>query len=182
MDRKDLLDQVIAVETDMFGRVRAAEPSLCQERPETFKTMRAMTHSAVSDETLAAYLQDLEQAQAEGVNLLTLKYARMEGKIGPLKENPEIEQIVGIEEGWMMELAEKYPNTIKGGPGFGVYLASELETYSDGTLALYLRDVTEAQKQGRNLAEERYNWLFDRIGMGSIEQAEEKARNAGGQT
>jgi len=180
MDREELMDNIIELELEMFENVRSAEPSLCQERPETFKSMRGMTHSAVSDRTLSSYLEDLQQARADGKNLLTLKYARMDGKIPPLKENPIITGIVRIEEGWMMELAEKYPNTVKGGPGFGVYLSSELETYSDRTLDLYLKDVQQAEREGRNLAEERYNWLFERVGIGSIEQAEEKAEKTGG--
>jgi len=157
MDRKELMDSVIELELEMFENVRTAEPSLCQEQPETFKSMRGMTHSAVSDQTLSSYLEDLQQARADGKNLLTLKYARMGGQIPPLKQNPVIAEIVRIEEGWMMELSEKYPNTVKGGPGFGLYLSCELETYSDRTLDLYLKDVQQAARDGRILTAERYD-------------------------
>lgn len=178
MDRIELIEKIIELELNMFERVRTAEPALCQERPETFKSMRAMTHSALSEATLSSYLGDLEQAVAQGKNLLTLKYARIERKIPPLKEDPMIGAIVDIEDGWMQQLAEKYPHVVKGGPGFATYLASELETFSDRTLGLYFRDVSEADKEGRNLAEERYDWLFSRIGYGSITEAEEKMRQA----
>jgi hypothetical protein len=176
MDKETLLKRIVEIELGMFERVRAAEPSLCQERPEAFKAMRTMTHSALSPETLNSYLADLEQALKEGKNLMTLKYARMEGKIGPLKESPLIPDIVKAEQEWMTELARKYPHVVKGGPGFAPYLAAELETYSDRTLEYYFRDVRQAAAEGRNLAEERYNYLFRRIGYGSIAEAEEKAK------
>ena len=173
-----LLNDIIEIELDMFQRVRTAEPSLCQERPETFKEMRWMTHSILSTETLESYLEDLQKAKAEGRNLLTEKYARMQNVIPPLKANPVIEDIVRIEAGCMKELSEKYPRTFKGVSGFEVYLHSELETYSDKTLELYFSDVSKAEKEGRNLAEERYTMLFQQIGYGSIAEVEEgKGKN-----
>ncbi|MBT4511931.1 MAG: DUF4125 family protein [Chloroflexi bacterium] len=178
MDHQELLKQIIDLELDMFERVRTAEPSLCQERPEAFKSMRTMTHSVLSVQTLESYLQDLQQAKTEGNNLLTLKYARMGGQIPALKDNPIISEIVKTEERWMVELSQQYPHTIKGGTGFGVYLSGELETYSDKTLELYAKDVSEADTAGRNLATDRFNWLFAQIGYGSIAEAEEKARKS----
>lgn len=179
VDKEALLKRIVEIELGMFERVRAAEPTRCQERPEAFKAMRTMTHSALSAETLAAYLEDLEKALAEGRNFMTLKYARMEGKIGPLKENPLIQEIVQIEQRWMSDLARRYPHVITGGPGFAPYLSAELETYSDKTLEYYFRDVSQAAAEGRNLAEERYDYLFQRIGYGSIAEAEERAGKAG---
>lgn len=177
-DKEALLKRIVEIELDMFERVRTAEPTLCRERPEAFRAMRFMTHSALSTDTLASYLGDLEQAQTQGRNLMTLKYARMEGKIPPLKENPLIGPIVSAEQRWMSELAERYPHVIRGGPGFAPYLSAELETYSDKTLEYYFRDVSQAAAEGRNLARERYDYLFRRIGYGSIEEAEERARKA----
>ncbi|MBM3132759.1 MAG: DUF4125 family protein [Chloroflexi bacterium] len=175
MDKEATLKRIVEIELHMFERVKASQPSLCQERPEAFKTMRTMTHSALSAETLASYLDDLYRAMSEGKNLLTLKYARMEGKLVALKDNPLIEELVKTEQRWMAELAEKYPHVIKGGPGFAPYLSAELETYSDKTLDLYFRDVSNAEKEGRNLAEERYQFLFQKIGYGTLAEAEEKA-------
>lgn len=178
MDKIELANRIVELELDMFERVKTAEPSLCQERPEAFKSMRSMTHSALSKETLESYLEDLQQANMDNKNLLTLKYARMDSKIPPLKKTPVIDAIVKVEERWMMELSLRYPRVIKGNPGFSVYLSSELETYSDKTLDLYQNDVTKAESEGRNLSEERYNWLFERIGYGSITEANERARNS----
>lgn len=178
MNDMELIGRIIELELDMFEQVRTAEPSVCQDKPETFKSMRSMSHSALSKETLQSYLEDLQQANIDNKNLLTLKYARMDGKIPPLKKSPAIDEIVRIEEKWMMELSLRYPRVIKGNPGFSIYLSSELETYSDKTLELYLGDVTRAVDVGRNLSEERYNWLFERIGFGSIKEANEKARDS----
>jgi len=172
---EELMDAIIEIELDMFERVRTAEPSLCKDRPETFKAMRGMTHSVLSAETLESYLEDLHKAKAEGRNLLTEKYARIDDRIPPLKTNPIIDDIVKIEDRWMKGLSEKYPHAFKGGPGFKVYLSSELETYSDKTLELYFEDVSKAEKEGRNLAEERYTILFQQIGYSSIAEAERKS-------
>ncbi|MDY7019650.1 MAG: DUF4125 family protein [Chloroflexota bacterium] len=176
-ERKELLDGIIEIELDMFNRVRTAEPSLCQERPETFKAMRWMTHSVLSTGTLESYLGDLQKADTEGRNLLTEKYARMQNIIPLLKTNPIIEDIVKVEASWMKELSQKYPRTFKGQYGFETYLHSELETYSDETLKFYFDDISQAEKEGRNLAEERYTVLFQEIGYGSIAEVEDKAKS-----
>ena len=174
--RKELLDNIIEFEFDMFERVRTSEPSLCQEQPETFRAMRGMTHSVLSTKTLQSYFEDLQKAKAEGRNLLTEKYARMDNRIPPLKINPIIDDIVEIEARWMEELSRKYPHTFKLGPGFKIYLSSELETYSDQTLKLYFGDVSRAEKKGRNLTEERYAKLTKQMGYGSIDELEGKGR------
>jgi hypothetical protein len=173
--REELLKGIIEIELDMFERVRTAEPSLCKDRPETFKVMRGMSHSVLSTQTLESYLEDLQKAKAEGRNLVTEKYARMDNRIPPLTTNPIIDDIVRIEAHWMKELSEKYPHTFKGGGGFTIYLSSELETYSDKTLELYFEDISKAEKEGRNLEEEAYLMLFQQIGYSSIAEVEEKA-------
>jgi hypothetical protein len=173
--REELLRSIIQIELDMFERVRAAEPSLCQQRPETFKAMREMTHSVLSSATLGSYFEDLNKAEAEGRNLLTEKYARMDNRIAPLKSNPVINDIVKIEVRWMRDLSRKYPHTFKNTPRFKIYISSELETYSDKTLELYFEDVSKAEKKKRNLSEERYTMLFQQIGYSSIAEVEKKA-------
>lgn len=176
-NKSDLMKQIVEIELDMFERVKTAEPSLCQERTETFKVMREITYSVLSAETLESYLDDLQKAKAEGRNLLTEKYARIGNQIPPLKVNPIINDIVQPESRWMSELSQKYPHIFRGGnAGFERYFSCELETYSDRTLELYFGDVSRAEREGRNLAEERYNNLFQQIGYGSIAEAEEKAK------
>ena len=176
-DRGQILDDIIEIELGMFQGVNTVEPSLCQQRPETFKVMREMTHSVLSTETLESYLEDLRKAKAEGRNLPTEKYARMQNLIPPLKVDEAIKDImaniVRTESRWVKEASDKYPHClVDQGAGFGTYLNSELETYSDKTLKLYFADVSEAEKEGRNLAEERYNRLAEILRYGSIEDME----------
>jgi len=172
---RGLLNNIIKFELDMFEQVRTSEPSLCKERPETFRAMRGMTHSVLSTETLQSYLGDLQKAKAEGRNLLTEKYARMDNRIPPLKTNRFIDDIVKLESRWMRELSQKYPHSFRGGSGsFELYLSSELETYSDETLKLYFGNVSRAEKEGGNLAEERYTILSQQIGYSSIDEMEKK--------
>lgn len=173
--REELLNKIIEIELRMFEQVRTSEPSLCKDRPETFRAMRGMTHSVLSTKTLHSYLEDLQRAKAEGRNLLSEKYARMDNRIPPLKVNPLINDIVELESGWMRELSQKYPRSFRGGSGsFELYLSNELETYSDDTLQLYFADVSRAEKEGRNLAEERYTKLSQQIGYSSIDEMERK--------
>ncbi len=173
--REESLNKIIEIELRMFEQVRTSEPSLCKDRPETFRAMRGMTHSVLSTETLQSYLEDLQRAKAEGRNLLSEKYARMDNRIPPLKVNPLINDIVELESGWMRELSQKYPRSFRGGAGsFELYLSNELETYSDDTLQLYFADVSRAEKEGRNLAEERYTKLSQQIGYSSIDEMERK--------
>ena len=87
MDRKQLLEKIIAREAAMFIAVKASEPADCQEMLKTFYLMREMSHSVLAADTLTSYLQDLETAAAAGRNLMTEKYARMENLIPSLNEN-----------------------------------------------------------------------------------------------
>ena len=87
--------------------------SLCQERPGTFRAMREMSHSVLSRDTLASYLGDLRNAQVDGRNLVTEKYARMEGQIPPVSDCPLIPRIVAIESAWMKELCAAFPLTLQ---------------------------------------------------------------------
>ena len=174
---KELLEGIIEIEYDMFQRVKTSEPSLCKDRPEAFRIMREMTHSVLSVQTLESYLADLQKAKADDRNLLKEKYARMDNIIPSLKSNPLIERIVKIEVFWMKGLSEKYPMSFKAGlDAFGIYLSCELETYSDRTLDLYFWDISMAEKERRNLAEERYTFLFQKLGYRSISEVEKKAR------
>ena len=84
MDRKQLLEKIIAREAAMFIAVKASEPADCQEMLKTFYLMREMSHSVLAADTLTSYLQDLETAAAAGRNLMTEKYARMENLIPSL--------------------------------------------------------------------------------------------------
>ncbi len=178
----ELLDEIVGIESRMFMAIEPVTPSACQQQPDTFKTMRAAGFSALSEETLRSYLNDLEEAMDEGRNLVELKYARIDNLIPPLSENPVIDRIVEAEGRWLRELEAKYPNTFVGRSEFAIdtYLKSELEMYSDHTLDLYYRDIERAQKEGHNLVADKYAYLFREIGYDSIEAMEEERKRRQG--
>ncbi len=174
----ELIDDILRIELEWFMNVRAIYPSRCQEHPRVFELVRRSSYELWSEETLRAYLEHLRRAKAEGRNLMTEKYARIDGMIPPINLNPLIDKIVEIEGRWAEETHEKYPNMFDSDStlGFRIYLRSELETYSDEVLGLYYRDLEKALESGRNLVEEKYLRLFQRIGYGSLREVDEAAR------
>ena len=177
--QRKLLKKIVNIELGMFQKVKTIEPSLCQDLPETFEIMREMNHSVLSLESLKSYLNDLQVALSTKRNLLTEKYARMNNTIPPLNNNPLIKEIVSIEAYWMEQLSKKYPTSIEyNAQHFTNYLSCELETYSDETLGLYYNDILSSKRENRNLAEERFTYLFNKLGYKSIEEAENKILNS----
>lgn len=180
-DRQALVDEIVAREWQMMKAVVSDGRSLCQERPGTFRAMRAMTHSVLSRDTLVSYLGDLRNAGLLGRNLVTEKYARMEERIPPLSTSPLIGRIVAVESAWMRELCDAFPLTFRSAVSyFERYASCELETYSDPTLTLLYRDVLAAREAGRNLVRERYEALFESTGGGSLAHVEARAHERAG--
>ncbi len=164
------IDRIVEIEREMFGSVYSSVKAPCQDKLKMFEAMRRMHHSVLSDGTLDAHLQNLQRARAEGVNLMTLKYARMENQIDPLSTSPLIAEIVAVEQRWMGDVVQKYPKifTQHNEQGFKTYLACELETLSDETLDGYHADIEAAKAAGRNLVEDRYEALFRSLGYESM--------------
>ena len=174
-ERQKLTDDIIERELEMFLAVtNRGGVSVCQERPETFRTMRWTSHSVQTDAFLVAYLHDLEAAKREGRNFMTEKYALMEHLIPALRNDPRIAVVVEIEGGWRDALAEQYPHVVRvdAGAHFRNYLGCELQTLSENTLGLYKETVDKAVREGRNLLLERYENLFRKTGCGSIQERE----------
>jgi hypothetical protein len=179
-NRDDILREIVSIELRMFMAVEPVIPSACQEQPEALKLMRRASHHVLSTGTLESYLADLQEATDDDRNLMSLKYARIDDLVDRLSSNPLIDRIVEVEARWLKDLEERYPLTFVGRSEFaaGVYLRSELETYSDRTLDLYWNDVSRALEEGRNLTEERYTFLFREIGHDSIDDVErERAKS-----
>jgi hypothetical protein len=182
--KQELIQEVIDLELDMFLNVRAREPASCQENPEAFRFHRGVLFSVWSEAALENYRDDLVRANAEGLNLMTLKYARMENSIPPFSENPLIDRIVEIEISWARELAAKYPKLhSRGRPidedgprgtSIKTYLRGELETYSDNTLALYYQNQMQSLDRKENLAEKVLLATVVGAGYGSLQEAEDK--------
>lgn len=177
--REVVLKAVIDAEQEMFCALNTGEDQRTEENIKPFRLGRWMSFSALSDDVIDSYLLDLLQARKDGRNLMTEKYALMAGQIPTLNDDPVIEEIVAAETGWMRELAEKYPNTIRqnqeNAEYFKKYTACELQTYSTNTLMLLHRDIVAAQIVGINLAENRYNNFYARIGKGSLRDLEAAA-------
>ncbi len=174
--RTQLIEQIIKLELDMFLAVNnRGGTSLCQERPESFRIMRNMTHSVLPDEYLESYLADLEKAAIDKRNLMTEKYALMEGLIPVQNNSPAIAEIVSMESEWRKEVAAQFPRSVHpdGHQSFCIYLGSELQTYSPKTLDIYLAYAQSMQEKHGNLVRERYEILMRMLGYESLTHCEE---------
>jgi hypothetical protein len=182
--RAALIDGIVGLEQDMFVAVVAETPAPCQQNTDVFRIMRQSQFRAWPTDALESYHDDLTAAKGAGKNLMTLKYARMDDRIPVLNANPLIQEIVAITVEWQYRLLEKYPALIgRGRPveeafrgvSFKRYLAGELETYSDRTLARLGRHVKELHWRGGNMSEEVYGHMVAALGYGSLEAAEQAA-------
>jgi len=103
-----------------------------------------------------------------------------EEAVPTLRDNPQIERIVDIEEKWMNELAFKYPHAVKreraNAELFRKYALCELQTWSPAAVNSYFEDIKKAMEEGRNLAEERYDNLYQNIGKGRLRDVEDSLK------
>ena len=173
--REAVLAEIVERELAMFlATNNEGGVSACQTRPDTFRAMRRMAHSAHDDAVLASYLADLQQAEADRRNFMVEKYARMDDRLPPLSTSPLLDEIADAEEAFLQDAQRRYPNVIKSnGQGmFRLYLRCELETLSHRTLELYAAQVRRAQQLGRNLVVERHDYLMRMLGKGGIDACE----------
>lgn len=165
--REDVLNEIVERELAMFlATPNEGGQADCQKRPETFRLMRRMAHSAHGDDFLNSYLSDLRQAERDGRNFMIEKYALMDELIPPLSESPLIAEIANAETDYLDEAAALYPEIIRraGSDRFARYLASELQTLSPRSLELYAEEIRQARAGGRNPVLERHNWLARKLG------------------
>ena len=162
--KEDLIEAILEMEWELFASVRAeGESAACQEDPDSFRLVRAANFLTWSETTLASYLNDLRLARSKGRNLMTEKYARMEGLIPPL--NPDaaqlIERIVRKECLWAEDFLGNNPGAALArpihsrddAPGIAsteTYLRAELEIYSTQTLEYYYLDILAMSSRGEN--------------------------------
>lgn len=189
--KQTLIERILNLELAMFLSVPVLQKAGCQEHPEEFKRTRRAQFLTWSEKTLASYQEDLLQAEAEGRNLMTHKYARMDRLIPKLEDDPLIEQIVEIEYAWQKEMFRRFPRLMGGArplasaedspfqTSFETYLSGELETYSSQTLAALFQDMTQALAEGRSMTEDLYTHLVRSYGYASLEEAEEAAAGNG---
>ncbi len=182
MNKDELLMKILEQEWDMFVRVKSTHPVACQSSPESFKSVRGSVFAIWTQEMLAAYSKQLETAKADGRNLLTEKYARMDNLIPPLIDNPFIDDIVKICTRWQSELKQSYPALYQSccrgtdptgnGSNFSIYLRGELETYGDEAVNLYYENVKNADEEKRNLTIESLQQLVQKSGYPNMDEAE----------
>ncbi|MDO8785579.1 MAG: DUF4125 family protein [Syntrophales bacterium] len=178
MNRKEeLISTIIDIEWKMFSTVKnRGGKASCQEEPETFRIIRASNFMNWSEATLESYLQNLEEAQKTGRNLMTEKYARMEGMFPPPDGETVslINKIVAIECRWLEELAGKSPHLKPARPIYSAddsacvissetYARGELATYSRSTIELYYEDLLDMQSRNLNRIEVIFNMMVERF-------------------
>jgi hypothetical protein len=183
--KNELIQQIVEIELDMFLTVPTEEKSSCQYYPDSFRLHRRAQFNSWSELTLESYLKDLNRAKDEGINLMTIKYARMDNLVPARDPNPVIEKIIFLQYQWQKEIMGKYPNLMAGArpisqaddsqyrTSFETYLRGELETYSDDTLSLLYKDMIDKMDKGINMPEEVYSYLAKEMGYGSIEEADQ---------
>ncbi|WP_418765818.1 DUF4125 family protein [Mailhella sp.] len=175
--KETLIKDIVERELAMFlATPNEGGVSACQTRPQSFRLMRWMNHCTHDIATLESYLHDLEVAEAQGRNFMIEKYARMDNRLPPLSRNPLLDEITDAEADFLREASRLYPHAITGNGdlAFRNYCRCELETLSDRTLELYATEVARARKEGRNLAVERYDRLWNKLGEGSLAAYEAK--------
>jgi len=202
-EKEDLLNEIIGIEWKMFQDVaNIGGKAACQEDPATFKIMRFSQGIGWSEPTLQSYLNDLKEAERNGRNLLSEKYARMMESTSPSEyENiqhsipqldpevpPLIDRIVKIMLIWEEEISQKFPYIRgRGRPiyksedsqfvtSFETYLRGELATYSKRTLELYYENISELKSRNISGAEVVLDHMVRRYGYNSLEEANEKLR------
>jgi len=196
-----LVEEIAKLEFEAFDKVQnEGGRASCQNDWSTFHIMRKSQYLTWNRGMLMQYLYDFHREYVRGHNLIEEKYGRMMESTAPeqyekIKSHfPElsqekkaiIEQIVGLQVGWMEEFAQKYPALADNArsihtwedhafdTSYETYLRGELGTYSDKMLELYGRYVVGYALEGRNLAYDIMENSVKMYGYESIEDAERK--------
>ncbi|NCB70751.1 MAG: DUF4125 family protein [Clostridia bacterium] len=174
--QKQVIEAILELETRMFMQIRTSGTADCRENISAFTLHRKAQFSAWSLATCQSYLKDLQKSEQRGINLLTIKYARMENLIPPYSENPHIGWIVDIFTEWQQEMQNAFPKSLRESRpihDFRIYLQSELETYSDATIALLVQDIAHSRENNRNMSFVLYQNLAKLAGFDSIQTMEQ---------
>lgn len=197
----DIIEKIVELEWKQFDKVvNEGGRADCQDDFETFSIMRKSQYMAWNEELLESYLDDLQQADANGRNLIMEKYARMMKSTAPHKyselqkalpvldeERIRIqEEIIKIQMNWMEDFAKEFPKMASRArrlhtyedeeydTSYETYLRGELGTYSDNTFVLYGRFIASLAKEGKNLAYDIMSNTAKLYGYASVEAAEKQ--------
>lgn len=196
----DLVEEVIRREWDQFQRTEnEGGRASCQGNWPMFHQMRASQFMTWPEDLLRSYLDDLDEANRVGRNLVTEKYARMMASTAPDEYRERIEpfiprlsdervarqeRVIAVQVAWARDFRGRYPKlgaamrvltTAEDTPedtSFETYLRGELGTYSDRTMALYEAMVESLQADDRNLTEQTVANTVRLGGFADLEEAE----------
>lgn len=196
----DLVEEVIRREWDQFQRTEnEGGRASCQGNWPMFHQMRASQFMTWPEDLLRSYLDDLDEANRVGRNLVTEKYARMMASTAPDEYRERIEpfiprlsderiarqeRVIDVQVAWARDFRGRYPklgaamrvlttaeDTLED-TSFETYLRGELGTYSDRTMALYEAMVENLQAAGRNLTEQTVTNTVRLGGFADLTEAE----------
>ncbi len=196
----DLVEEVIRREWDQFQRTEnEGGRASCQGNWPMFHQMRASQFMTWPEDLLRSYLDDLDEANRVGRNLVTEKYARMMASTAPDEYRERIEpfiprlsdervarqeRVIAVQVAWARDFRGRDPKLgaamrvlttaedTSEDTSFETYLRGELGTYSDRTMALYEAMVEDLQAAGRNLTEQTVANTVRLGGFADLEEAE----------
>ncbi len=200
IEREQIIEKILALEWDMFSNVvNVNGRASCQDDKKTFIIMRKAQAEIWSKYTLASYLQDLESAKKDRINLMSIKYARMmevtfpdeyvkiKDHIPPVSEDAHqlVNEIVDYHLTWSIDASKKYPKLFsinrpvltkemksQHTTSIENYLRSEMLTYSENTLKLCLEDTRKAFNNKVNLSLEILRNTSKSYGYDSLDAIE----------
>ncbi|MBW3087656.1 DUF4125 family protein [Bifidobacterium sp. 82T24] len=171
----------------------------CQGNWPTFHQMRISQFLTWRIDLLDSYAQDLDDADANGRNLLTEKYARMMESTEPERYHKELEPslpkldherveaqeaVIRQQVQWAREFRERYPKLGEamrvlttdqdeiGTTSFETYLRGELGTYSDRTFHKYALMIIDLRNAGVNITEQTIATTVILGGFDGLDEAE----------
>ena len=195
MEKEKLIDEILEKEWNYFSNLNnIGGRADCQDNREDFIIMRKAQWLTFNEETLLLYLEDLNSKN----NPLFQKYGQMMKynspkeyeKIKNLLEQPSsqklglVEKIMEIYMKWEEEFFKAYPIfSSMGRPLYSkqdddedtsieTYLRGELLSYSEKTLALYLKYILEMKNKNINLAVKNMDNLASMQGFENSQDVE----------
>lgn len=196
----DLIEGIIDAEWRQFQNVNnEGGRAACQGNWPTFHQMRMSQFLTWPAALLRSYDADLNNAAADGRNLITEKYARMMASTDPgyyaanleghlprldARRVKQQERIIARQVAWASDFATRYPKLGAGmrrihtsddthdSTSFETYLRGELSTYSQGTLDLYEWMIGSYADAGANITEATVLNTVLLAGFDSLDDAE----------
>ena len=199
-ERQRLIAAIIDLEWGQFQHTtNQGGRAACQGNRPMFEQMRLSQFATWPHDLLVSYRIDLADAEREGRNLVTEKYARMMASTDPETYARELapylprisgartaqqERIIVQQVAWARAFMQRWPKlgaamrvltTAQDTPeqtSFETYLRGELSTYSPRTLARYGCFVDDLARAGRNLTEETVGVTVRLAGFPGLDDAE----------